>query len=865
MLARHGSIERAMHAELELHIACETAENIRQGMTPAEAQRRAVIDFGGLEPIKEQGRDARGIRIVEDTVNDVRYAARLLRRNPGYTVASVLTFALGIGVTTAIFSIVYGVLLRPLPYARPDRLVALWERNVARNHDRNVVSIENFEAWRDRARSFETMAAVTPTSFTLDGGPAPDRVIGAEISTDYFRMLGVAPALGRDFEKGDAAHGLAVILSDGLWKRRFGGDPAVVGKPVTIAGRAYLVVGVMPATFDPPRFGWLGEQQAWFPFVSTPQKLSWGRFLLVVARLRDGVPPEQARGELIAIAARREHESTSNAGWSASLVPLAEQITGDARTTLLVLMGAVGLLLAMAITNVATLTLSSMRRRGQELAVRRAIGATDRRLFRQLFAQSALLASVGTGVGLIFAPLGVRLLLLVLPPEIPRSAAIGVDAPVLLATSLAAAIATLVFGSVAAIKGRAVARVSAIALAAGGDGRVAARRGGAPLVVTEIALALALGVVAVLMARSLGLLSRVDLGFDPKGVTIARVALPGDRYGSPASQAAFFDRLLEGIRAVPGVQSAGAINTRPFGGLGPATTVADPLAPAAASSASIVADVRYADAAAFDVLRVPLMAGSLFDRTDIPGAPIRAVISADLARTLWPGETAVGRRLAVAMYDGIIPQIVGVVAEVHLIDARTPVRPVVYLPAGRFPDSVRDLVVRVDGAPESIVPSLRAAMSGIDTAIPLYSVTTLSRLVGASLASDRFTTFLLGAFGLTALLLAGIGIFGVFADDVARRRKEIGIRLALGAGGWRVIGLILGRALRRAAAGIAIGALVALLFARAMEALLFGVSPSDPASFAIVIALVLATALVATLIPATAAVRRSPLSALREG
>jgi ABC-type antimicrobial peptide transport system permease subunit len=259
------------------------------------------------------------------------------------------------------------------------------------------------------------------------------------------------------------------------------------------------------------------------------------------------------------------------------------------------------------------------------------------------------------------------------------------------------------------------------------------------------------------------------------------------------------------------------------------------------------------------------VAGSLFDRTDIPGAPIRAVISADLARTLWPGENAVGRRLAVAMYDGIIPEIVGVVAEVHLIDARTPVRPVVYLPAGRFPDSVRDLVVRVDGAPESIVPSLRAAMSGIDTAIPLYSVTTLSRLVGASLASDRFTTFLLGAFGLTALLLAGIGIFGVFADDVARRRKEIGIRLALGAGGWRVIGLILGRALRRAAAGIAIGALVALLFARAMEALLFGVSPSDPASFAIVIALVLATALVATLIPATAAVRRSPLSALREG
>ena len=853
-----------MRAELEHHIACETADNIRRGMTPADARRQAVVDFGGVDAIEEQGRDARGIRVIEDTAGDIRYAARLLRRNPGYTIASVLTFALGIGVSTAIFSVVYGILLRPLPYARPDRLVALWERNVPKNHDRNVVSIANFEAWRDRAASFESMAAVTPTSFTLAGGPAPERVIGAEISTEYFRMLDVAPALGRDFEKADAAQGLTVILSDGLWKRRFGSDPAVVGKTLTISGRPYLVVGVMPAAFDPPRFGWLGDQQAWFPFVTTPQKLSWGRFLLVVARLRDGVSAEQARAELIGIAAQRERESASNAGWSASLVPLAEQITGEARTTLLVLMAAVVLLLAMAITNVATLTLSSMRRRGQELAVRRAIGATDRRLFRQLFAQSALLASIGTAVGLIAAPLGVRLLLHVLPPDIPRFGDIRVDAPVLLATSLAAAFATLVFGSVAAMKGRAAARVSPISPASG-DIRVAARTGGAPLVVTEIALALALGVVAVLMVRSLDRLARLDLGFDPAGVAIARVALPGDRYASPASQVAFFDRALDGVRALPGVSAAGVISTRPFGGMGPATTVADPLAPPAVSSASIIADVRYADAGVFDALRVPLLAGSLFDRADIPGAPIRAVISADLARTLWPGQQAAGRRLAVAMFDGITPEIVGVVPEVHLMDARTPARPVVYLPAGRFPDTVRDLIVRVDGAPESIVPSLRAVVSGIDAALPLYSVTTLPRLVDASLASDRFTTFVLGAFGLAALLLAGIGVFGVFADDVARRRKEIGIRLALGAGGSRVIALILGRAFRRATAGIAIGAAVALLFARAMEALLFGVTPSDPASFAIVSALVLAIALVATLIPAAAAIRRSPLSALREG
>jgi putative ABC transport system permease protein len=863
LLARRGSSERAMAAELEDHIRCETAEHVRRGMDPAAARRRALVDFGGVEAIKEQGRDARGTRTIEDAVGDLRYAARLLVRNPGFTIAAVLTFALGIGAATAIFSVVYGVLLRPLPYARPGRLVALWERNVFKDRDRNVVSIENFEAWRDRARSFEAVTAVTPTSFTLADGPSPERVVGAEISAEYFRMLGVSPAIGRDFDAADAHHGFAVIISDALWKSRFGGDPAAIGKVLTISGESYTIVGVMPAGFDPPRFGWLGEQQAWFPFVSTPQKVSWGRFLNVVARLRDEVTVDQARAELIAIASRREAESAANKGWSASVVPLVEEITADAQTTLVVLLGAVGLLLAMAVTNVATLTLSSMRRRGQELAVRRAIGATDRRLFRQLFAQSALLAVIGTGVGLLVAPLAVRLLLYVLPPDIPRPSAIRVDAPVLLVTSVVAALATLVFGSIAAIKGRAAANLSPVALASG-DTRRTARAGGGVLVVTEIALALALSVVAMLMLRSLASLKALDLGFDPGGVTLARVALPEDRYASPASQAAFFDRLLDGVRAVPGVRAAGVISARPFGGLGPATTVADPRVPAAPGSAPLVADVRVADAGAFEALRMRLLAGALFDRTETGGSAIRAVISADLARTLWPDGHAVGRRLSVAMYNGITPEITGVVSAAHLMDSRTPARPAVYLSAARFPSTVRDLVVRVDAAPESIVPALRAVVSRIDPSLPLYSVTTMPRLVDASLASDRFTTLLLGAFGCVSLLLAGIGIFGVFADDVTRRRKEIGIRLALGARGSRVVLLILERALRRAIAGIAIGAAVAFLFARGMETLLFGVTPSDPASFGVVAGLVLAIAFVATIIPATRAVRRSPLSALRE-
>jgi putative ABC transport system permease protein len=864
MLARRESVERAMQAEIEHHIACETADHVRHGMSPAEARRRALVDFGGVESIKEEGRDARGTRMVEDLGGDLRYAARVLRRHPALALGAVLTFTLGIGAASAIFSVVYGVLLRPLPYHRPERLVVVWERNVPQDRDRNVVSVGNFEAWRARAKSFDEVTAVTPISFTLSGGGSPERVVGAEISPAYFRMLGVAPALGRDFEPADASSGLAIILSDAFWKRRFGGDPGVIGRSLPISDQFFTVVGVMPAGFAPPRFGWLGEQQAWFPFVKTAQKISWGRFLLVVARLRGQVSVAHARAEMTAIAAQREKESPENTGWSASVAPLVDEITGTARPTLLVLLGAVALLLAMAVTNVAMLTLSSMRRRSLELAIRRALGATDGRLFRQLFAQSAFVALIGTAVGLLATPIAVRLLVGVLPPDVPRHTDIHVDAPVLLVTISVAGLATLLFGSVAAIKGRRAA-VMVQAVQAGGETRASPRTGGAGLVATEIALALALGVLAMLMVRTLARLSSVDLGFEPGGVAVARVALPENRYAAPASQTAFFDRLLAQVRVIQGVRSAGLISTRPFGGLGPATTVADPLVPALPGPSGIVADVRFADAAAFDVLRVPLLAGTLFDRTDAGDGPMRAVISADLARSLWPSGSVVGRRLSVAMYNGITPEIVGVVGQVHLIDARTAPPPVVYLSASRFPSSVRDLIVRVDGEPESVVPSLRSAVATIDRALPLYSVTTLPRLVDTSVASDRFTTLLLSVFGLTSLSLAGVGVFGVFADEVGQRRKELGIRLALGARHSQVVLQIVARALGRATAGITIGTAVAFLFARAMAGLLFGVTPSDTASFAVVAIAVLVIALVATVIPAVQAIRRAPLSALREG
>ena len=862
LLARGSAAERAMRLELDHHIACEIADRIKGGMTPAEARRTALRDFGGVEAIKEQARDARGGRALEDLTLDVRYAARLLRRNPGYSLAGVLTFALGVGAVTAIFSLVYGILLRPLPYRSPDRLVAVWERNVPKNRDRNVVSLDNYEAWRDRAHSFGSIAAVVPATITLPGDPAPERLAGADVTTGYFSTLGISPALGRDFSPDDARDGRVVILSDGLWKRRFNGDPSLVGRAITMSGKAYTVVGIMPPGFDPPRLGWLGSQDLWFPFVATAQTRGYGRFLIVLARLAPGASIEQSRAEMTAITAQRAAESPVNAAWSASVVPLAEQMTGDVRTSLLVLLAAVALLLLMAIANVATLTLSLLGRRAQELAVRRAIGATDRRLFRQLFTQSALVGLMGAAVGALVAVPGVRVLVALLPPDIPRPGSVDVDAPVLLVIAAIALAATLAFGSIAAFRGRRSDGMSVMTRAAG-DGRASARANSGALVAIEIALAVVLGVMAVLMTRSFAELRRVDLGFAPAGVVVARVALPGS-YATPQSQRDFFEQLAGAARRLPGVTAAGIISARPFNGIGPATTVHDARRPADSDQQDPVADVRYADAQALPALGIRLVGGAWFDARDVDGPP-RVIISETLARTVWPDSDPVGQHLAMELFGGIRPTVAGVVRDVHLMDARTPPRPAAYLSVSHFTDGVRDLVVRVDGDPAGVVPSLRATVAALDSSLPLYNVATLPAMVEASLAEDRLTMFLLVGFASIALLLAAVGVFGVFAGDVTRRRKEIGIRLALGARESSIVWMLLRQAFIRAALGVAAGAVLAAVLGRAMESLLFGVGAADPATFAIVVALVLALALAATLGPAVQALRRSPLATLREG
>jgi putative ABC transport system permease protein len=852
------AIERRLDDEMRFHLDMLTEQHVRAGLAPAEARRRALIEFGGVERFKDDARHEYRSRLLDQLAQDIRYAFRVMRRNPGFSVAAALTFALGIGASTAIFSVVHGVLLRPLPYADPDRLVVLWESQPARGNDRNVVSVPNFEAWRSRARSFDRIAAMVPLPATIAGGSSAEHVMGAEVSPGYFELLGVAPALGRTFAAREEQDGGAdvVVLSDGFWRSHFGADPRVVGGALRLDGRPHTVVGVMPPSFDPPRFAWLNDQAFWRPFGPTDNNRGWGRFLLVVARVKRDVPVNTALREVQGIAAERVTEDRRNEGWSATAVSLAAQITGDARLPLLVLLGAVALLLLMAVTNVANLTLGLVRRREHELAVRRAIGATWGRLLRQIVTQSAVVGAIGCLLGVGAAVAGVRSLVALLPPETPRSASIRVDAPVLLFTAAISVIAALGVGAVAALRGR----HGAASLRESG-GRTAARLRGGSLVTAEVALGLVLTVLAGLTMRTFANLRAVNLGFDAERVLVARVGLSGARYQTPEARKAFFEETLARVRSLPGVQAASAVSTRPLGGMAPATPLGDASAPEARDS--VVADVRYVDAELFRTLHVPLIAGSTFERRDAIDAPPRVVINEALARRLWPSESPLGKRLRVPMFNGIVPEVIGVVGDVHLMDARTPARGTIYLAQSRFPMDALDLVVRAKGDGASLVASVRSVVTALDPAVPVYGVAMLDDLVGRALSRDRFTAALLGVFALVSLLLAAVGIYGVFAGDVAQRRKEIGIRVALGAPTAGVVGLVMRRAVTRALLGVASGTLGALIAARAMRALLFGVGAADPVSFVGVAALLLLVAVGATLIPALRAARVSPLVAIR--
>ena len=857
------AIDAMMDAEMRYHVDCEIADRIARGMPPAEARRTALRDFGGIEQHKSAARDQRGFRALEDFAVDARYALRILRRNPSYAITTVGTFAIGIGLTTAIFGMVHGVLLRPLPYAEPDRLAVVWERNVARAVERNVVSVPNFEAWQARTRSFAEMAALVPAPVTL-GGVNPERVAGAEVSPGYFRMLGVRPSLGRTFIEDDARRieGLTVILGDPLWRRRFDADRTIVGKTIALDGRPFTVIGVMPPDFEPPRFGWLSRQDLWLPFAATPANRSWGRFLLVVGRLRPGVSIEDAERDIRAIADQRAREDERQEGWSASALPLTREITGDVRRPLFVLLGAVVLLLVMAATNVANLTLGLLRRRAQEAAICRALGASPGRMFRRTLTHSLVLGVIGSLAGIVAAVAGLRGMRALMPPGMPRIDSIGIDASVVLVAVCVALLATVAFGTFASIRGSTAAGRSAGIPPLSGA-RATARRAGGAVVIAEIALGVVLTVLAGLMLRSFVNLRAVDVGFDPRGVVTARISLPSVSYGTAETQRAFFDALGGRLRALPGVRAVSFATSRPFACCAPVTSVRNPEEPMRPGVDAPTADVRYADSSFFAALRIPVEAGQGFASTERADGPPRVVVNRTLAGALWGDTNPVGRRLHVAMYDGLMAEIVGVVGDAHLADSRTPPRATVYLSGDRYPSTVRDIIVRADVAPEAVLASLRSALASVDPTLPLYQVSMLDDAVSESLATERFITTILGVFAAVALLLAAVGVYGVSAGEVTAQRREIGVRLALGSDRTAVVIFVLRRALALSLIGAGIGTAVGLVLSRSLTTLVYDVRTSDPTSYLAVSGILVSAAIFATLLPAVRAARISPLEVIR--
>lgn len=844
---------RQLDAELRFHIESEAAAKVRAGLSESEARRQTLAELGGVDRWHEEVRDQRPGRGLELLLRDIRLAARALRRAPAYTLPAIATLALGIAALAAIASLTSAVLLRPLPYRDPGRLVALWEMNAPRNRTRNVVSATVFDAWRTRSRLLESITAFMPSSQVWQGDAAPERVFGAEVSPSMFDLLGRRPMLGPGFSPGMPVN--EVVISHGFWTRRLGGDSSIVARPIRLGGTSVTVVGVMPNDFVPVEFGWLSDQEFWLPLNITATSHNWGRFLVVAARLKAGATHEALGRELNAISAQLLSEKALGEGWDAHAVPLAHEMTGSVKPALVSLVIASVLLLAMVVTNTSLLTLAHLRQRAPDRALRAALGATGSRLRGERLVTSGLIGFGGAVLGSLLALLAIPILVQLLPADVPRLDTVRFDA----VAGLAIVVATLLVMLVLAIlpsrgifEGRALALQSA---------RLTRRGHGTWLIVAEAALALVLAVFASLTVRSFDRLRSVNLGFDPSALLALRVAFDG---GVGTSSPVMFDRLLEQIRATPGVEAAGLISVRPFSSGGSATRIA-PLGMGENESAALpTAEVRLVDRGFFDALSLTPIAGRPFSGREAPGTAPLAVVNEALLQALWPGEpNAIGRKFDLRMYNNQPPEIIGVVRDVRLVSPRFAARPTVYLSAAQFPTNAFDLLVRGKLGESITIPSLRTAVERVAPGTPLYQVASLDGIIAESMARERVTALLLGFFAAAALLLVAVGVYGLFAGEVARGRQEIGVRLALGESTARLVRSIVSRALMRVLLGVIIGSAASLLAARVLRTLLFGIPSTDPLSYLTAIVVVLVAALGATLIPALQAARVDPVRALR--
>jgi putative ABC transport system permease protein len=861
----HGKqMDEQLDKELRFHLEQQTAELIAQGADPEEARRQAGIALGGPTQVSEECRDARGTRWVHDLLQDFRYALRALRHKPGFAAASVTTLALGIGASTAIFSAVNPILFEPLPYPQAGQIMMIWDTV---NGSRSDVTFHTYRELAQRNHAFDSMAVMEAWQPGMTGGAQPERLGGQSVSAGYFRVLGMTPAMGRDFQASDdqfkGPH--VVILSERLWQRRFNGDTTIVGRQITLDDSLYTVVGVMPRGFENVP---APQAEIWSPLQYDPSHISdfnsgeWGHHLQMVGRLRPGMETEEGRRELNAIA-RAPVAEFPRPPWAALrygfiVDSLQHEVARGVKPALLAVLGAVVLVLLIACVNVTNILLARGAQRRGEFAMRAALGAGRARMLRQLLTESLLLAGIGGALGMLVAQFGVRALVALSPPGLPRVSAIGLNGPVF---AFALGMTTLI--------GLAVGLIPALH-ASRNDPQSGLQQSSRlstsshqwtrrAFVVAEVALALVLLVSAGLLLRSLERLFAVDPGLDAAHMLTMQVQTTGQRFDNPA-RSRFYAQALEAVRHVPGVETAAFTSLLPLSGdqYGEYGT-------------------QFEDGTGYGVFRyvvtpeyfrstgIALHHGRLLDEHDAAGMPPSVLISESLARSKFHDQDPIGRRVHVGPINRPWYTIVGVVGDVKQNSLAENQPDAVYLTPGQswFVDDTQSLVVRSRGDAAALVPAVRDAIWSVDKDQPIVRIATMSHLLAATAAERRFVLLVFEAFGLASLVLAAIGIYGVLSGSVNERMREIGVRTALGASRSNILALVLGEGMRLTAIGVAIGLGGAVVASQALASLLFGVSRLDPITYLGVIALLAGVSVVACLVPARRAARVDPMITLR--
>ena len=869
-----GRVERELSEELQTHLDLLTDEHVRRGLTRDEARRMAMRDLGGVEQTRELVRDRRGFRWVEALMQDIRFGARLLVKTPGFSLAAIITLALGIGANTAVFSVVDAVLLRPLPYPDPHRVVEVWEVNVKTGERMGAASPANYTDYVRRADAFTSLAAYSREGGNLTGAGAPERLVIEQVTAPYFAATGVMPMIGRPFSPADQEDGASqvVIITHGLWMRRFGGQASIIEQSIELDGRPHRVVGVMPAEFrsvsDAGGTRAPGDAvSAFVPLGFEPGSLTNRREFLVsiVGRVKPGVSLEAAAANLAAVSEGLAREFPDAGMVRTALGPLGTEQTKAVRPLLLMLLGAVGLVLLIACANVASLLVARAMARQREIAVRFALGATRRRVMSELITQSLLLSGAGTLVGLALAYWTKNTLVALAPATFPDIQRAALDLRVLSFAGVLTIATGLIFGALPAWQVSKTRPVEALRTSDRSSVGAWALRNRTALMAVEVALSTLLLVGAGLMLRSLMAVNAVPLGFDPTGVLAANVTLPMQRYATPQSRLDFYESLATRVATIPGVRGVAYSNRLPLRGNWSSGFTFDEPTTAVPSDQSRIAGFQAVNPEYFAVFKIPLLRGRQLAAMDRSGAPGVAVVNAAFVQKFFGSADPVGQRLRRGPKMPPI-ELVGVVADIRRGGRTANLEPQVYLAAAQielYPLPLSDLAIRVEGPPERYADAVRDAIWAIDANQPVTNVRTLEEVLSLRLAERHFQTFLFGLFAVLALALAVVGVYSVVDYAARQRTAEIGLRIALGADAPGIIRWMIGQSFWIVAGGSVAGLAAASGLSRYVRTLLFGIEPTDLVTYFGAAAVLAAAALMASYLAARRAVRVDPVSALR--